>query len=318
MAEVDLSKYYDTASENTFTEFFANNFSIFSTQRKNMYQQERVPVPDQDHVFVPFQSLADLQSKLKSPFTILILSSGAILEQALRVAKNIALTVAHVVSLDFRSADIFFVRACIDIMRICYFVVSAIVDSIFATLTLISQLFASARFAIADYLGFDVEAQGLHEYESDEVAATAAAAFLETGANDIKISLGNLDGLEDYAKLENGFFDRFEGDFQTQFKAILVVPVSYLSGALGMMLGVVKGAGLAALNICVLDFELAYLDLKIAWHSLETSVFLALSAILETLYAVSQLVTRTLASIDGAVGDWLDAPSSSSSSVLLP
>lgn len=281
-------------------DFFAKNFSLFSNRKNNLFYGEEHVRVNSDFPVAPFESTTDFQNKLKAPLVMAIVSVGSLLTSALSAVKNIALLVVNLIAFDFEQADTFSIKAFIDIMGAGYAAFSVIVDTCSATASLITQALITGYVWVA---GDAWEA----ESDVDMEATGFSESFLNTSCATIKTSLSKEDGLEEY--LENhsiGFFLRFNADFQTQFKAPLVIPISYLTGALGVTMGAVTKVALAVVNCAVLDFHQAGVDSKVAWHSFEIAIYFVLNAIADTLYATLKLATRTLATADSAIGEAID------------
>ncbi len=290
--------------------FFSNNFELFQRRRRAEQAHERLMF--ETSALTPFASTADFQSKLKAPIVLPIIYGGLILNSALAAAKNIVLLVSHCLVCDFSQADDFLLKAFIDILSGVGFVLAVIDDMIFASFMLVVQVLATVGFNIVSFVsGYDFEAEP-YLFDGEE-GEDYTQAFLDAQCKDILESLNHEDGLTDYLDSQPaGFLEPFTGNFPLQIKACMVVPVSAAAGCLGMVLGIAKHVSLTAVNLIVLDFDLCYIDLQIAWHDADIGFYLAMSAILDTLYVSTQLVTRTLATLTETLGEWLgNEPSTS-------
>lgn len=286
--------------------FFTNNLKLLDRRRKAEQAHERVEL--KEFVFAPFASGADFQSKLKSPLVMPIIYGGLIVNSALAAAKNLVLLVVHCLVGDFSHADDFLLKSIIDLMGAVSFSLAAIVDTVYVSLSLVVQILATVAFNVVTFMsGYEFEQLEpvlLNDVEGEDYTES----FLDFSSKDVLDELNRADGLEDY--LENqpaGFFEPYMGTFPLQLKACMVIPISDAAGFLGMILGTVKHVSLTAVNLITLDFDLCYIDLKIAWHETEIGLYLAMSAIFDTLFASTQLVTRTLGTLDEAFEVWLDS-----------
>lgn len=283
-------------------DFFASNLTLFSKRKNNLlYGEENVRVST-SFPLAPFESTEDFQNKMKAPLVMPLVSLGSLINGALSAATNIALAVVNIIALDFEQAGTFFIKTFIDIMGVVYSAFSAILDACYASASLITQLLITGYVWAKNSDFWEAEC----DFNLDQKGFSDV--FLNTSCAAMKISLSKEDGLESYLESQSvGFFQPFDNDFQTQFKAPLVIPISYLTAALKVSVEVVTRIALIVVNCAVLDFTQALVDSKVAWHGFESVIHFILSAIMDTLYATTKLVTRTLTTADFALGNAIDS-----------
>lgn len=293
-------------------DFFASNLTLFSKRKNNLlYGEENVRVSTTFPV-APFESTKDFQNKMKAPLVMALISIGSLINGALSAATNIALAVVNIIALDFEQADTFFIKTFIEVMGVGCSAFSAILDTCYATAALITQLLITGYVWATNSDSWEAES----DFNIEPTGFSDA--FLNTSCAAMKFSLSKEDGLESYLESHSvGFFQPFDKDFQTQFKAPLVIPISYLTAALKVSVEVVTRIALTVMNCAVLDFDQAWVDLKVAWHGFESAIHFVLSAIVDTLYATTKLVTRTLTTADFALGNAIDSYQTSSASSLV-
>ncbi len=295
-------------------DFFARNFSLFANRKNNLlYGEEHVRV-DTTFPAAPLESVRDFQNKLKAPLVMAIVSSGLILTSVLSFVKNSVLAIINVLVFDFEQVGTFCIKAFIDIMAACYAALSIIMDVSYSFVTLIAQTMITGYVLVTKGEWWEVTQDLVNE---DTIGFSES--FLETSCSAMKDLLNQEDGLENYLENTNGFFQPFNSDVRAHLKAPLVVPVSCLTGMLGMTLGMVTHITLATINLAVFDFRQAWVDTKIACHNFESAIFFVFMAIADTLYATTKLITRALTTANYAVGDAIDRyREPANPSILLP
>jgi hypothetical protein len=282
-------------------DFFARNFSLLANRKNNLlYGEEDVRVGT-TFPAAPFESARDFQNKLKAPLVMTIVSSGLILTSALSFVKNSVLAIVNLIVFDFEQVDTFCIKAFIDIMALCYAGLSVVMDVSYSLVTLIAQTMITGYVLVTNGEWWEATQDVVNE---DTIGFSES--FLETSCSAMKDRLNQEDGLGSYLENTNGFFQPFSSDVRTHLKAPLVVPVSCLTGMLGMTLGMATHITLATINLAVLDFSQAWVDTKVAWHNFESAIFFVFMAIADTLYATTKLITRALTTADYAVGDAID------------
>jgi len=282
-------------------DFFSRNLTLFSTRKNDLFYGEEQVSVSSTFPAAPFDSIKDFQNKLKAPVVMAIVSASSLVQSALSVVKNLTLAVLNTITLDFEQAETFFIKTFIDLMGVIYFAFSIILDTCYAIASLVTQVIVTGYVwaTNSDTLETEIDYNLNPEGFSDR--------FLNTSCAAMKISLSKEDGLESYLDSDSiGFFQSFDGDFQTQFKAPLVIPISYLTTAIQVKIGAVTKIVLTLVNCAVLDFEQAGTDLKVAGHGFESAIHFVLSAIVDTLYATTKLITRTLTTVNYALGSAID------------
>ena len=290
--------------------FFSRNIELMAAHRKGQLTHEKVKFPE-EFTFTSFNSLADFQNRVKAPIVLPIIYSTLILNSALNAVKNFVFMLGHCITLDFEKADDFLAKVIVDVFFHTFgFVLCAITDTVMATLLLLTNILATSFFYISSFFtGNDVLAEKPILEEEGDYAAT----FLETKVADIDKALSTEAGLEAYANNQpTGFFQSFSGhendNLPMQIKATILVPTYSAAGVLGAVLGLVKHVSLAAVNLTVLDLELCAIDFKLALHDTEVGLYLTISGILDTLYVATQLVTRTIGTLEETAEEWIRGP----------